>query len=63
MDFLGGEISAAGDEIVVVKMPDERRPGVVEHPLNDAGGDIFFCAVSFKHGAFAVVGAACALRS
>src|SRR6202795_671008 len=58
-DFLGlfgAEIAAGGNEIVVVEMPDERGPRVVEHPLDDAGGDIFVAGVGFEHGALVVVG-------
>ena len=37
-------------------MPDQRRPGVVQHPLNHAGRGVFVARVSFKHGALAVIG-------
>ncbi len=36
-------------------MPDERWPGIVQHPLNYASRNIFIAAVAFKHRAFAVV--------
>ena len=55
LGLFGAEIAAARDQIIVVEMPDQRGPGVVEHPLDDAGGDVFVAAVGFEHGAFVVV--------
>src|SRR3984885_13705437 len=52
---LGTEIAAAGTQIVVVQMPDQRRPCVVEHPLDDAGRLIFVAAVGFVHRAHTLV--------
>ena len=63
LGFFGAEISAAGNEIVIVEMPDEGRPSIVEHPLDDAGGDVFVAGIGFEHGALVVVGQAWALRS
>src|SRR5215204_2827800 len=37
-------------------MPNERRPGVVQHPLNDARRFILVARVAFEHGALAFVG-------
>ncbi len=60
MDRLAGffrtEISACRDEVVVVKMPDERWPSIVQHPLNHTRGRVFVPRVGFEHGALAIVG-------
>ena len=53
--FLVREVSGSGIKVVVVKVPDHGGPGVVEHPLNDAGGDVFVFAVGLEHGALGVV--------
>ena len=53
--LLRSEIASGGNQVVVVKVPDERGPGVVQHPLNHAGGGVFVAAISFEHGALAVV--------
>ena len=37
-------------------MPDERRLGIVEHPLNDARGGVPIAAIGLEHGALAVIG-------
>src|SRR5216684_649161 len=37
-------------------MPDQRRPGVVEHPLNHAGRSVLVPAIGLEHRALAVVG-------
>src|SRR5262252_6967866 len=37
-------------------MPDERWPGVIQHPLNHASGNVLSCAVSFEHRALTIVG-------
>ena len=50
------KISAGRNKIVIVKMPDERRPGVVEHPLNYASRGVLVAAIGLEHGALAVVG-------
>ena len=53
--LLDREVAGARIEIVVYKVPDHRRPSIVEHPLNDSGRNIFVLAVSLEHGAFGVV--------
>ena len=53
--FLGREVARSGVEVVVVEVPDHRRPCVVEHPLDDAGGDVLVLAVGLEHGALGVV--------
>src|SRR5579862_303562 len=50
------EVPASGMQVVAVEMPDQAGPGVVKHPLDDAGGSVFIAAVSLKHGALAFVG-------
>ena len=37
-------------------MPDDRRPSIVQHPLNDPGGLILIAAVGLIHRAHAFVG-------
>src|ERR1700759_1731713 len=37
-------------------MPNNSRPGVVEHPLNDSSRFVFVAAVGFEHRAFTFVG-------
>ena len=54
--FFGAEVAAGGNHVVVVEMPDERGPGIIEHPLDDAGGGVFISGVGLEHGALAVVG-------
>ncbi len=53
--FLRTKISTGGTQIVTVKMPDQARPSVVEHPLNDAGGFVFVAAIGFEHCPLAFV--------
>src|SRR5208282_3352080 len=55
LGFLRAEITAGGDEVVVVEMPDHGRPGIIEHPLDHAGGNIFVAAIGFKHGTLVVI--------
>src|SRR2546422_7422213 len=55
LGFFRPEISACRHKVVVVEMPDERRPSVVQHPLNHARGGVFVPRISFEHGALAVV--------
>ena len=54
--FFGAEVSAGGLQIVIIEMPDGRRPRVVEHPLDDAGRRVFVARVGLEHGALAIVG-------
>ena len=54
--FLGSKITAGRDQIKVVQVPNQRGPGVVEHPLNHPGGGVFVAAIGFEHGTLAVVG-------
>ena len=54
--LFGAEITASRDEIVVVEVPDEGRPGIVEHPLNQTGGGVLVSAVRLEHRALIVVG-------
>ena len=37
-------------------MPDQRWPGVVQHPLNHSGCGVFVAAVGLEHGALSIVG-------
>src|SRR5438552_16614812 len=53
---LGAEVAASGAKIKIVQMPDDRRPSIVQHPLNDAGGLILIAAVGLIHRAHAFVG-------
>src|SRR6266851_8791403 len=59
MDRLTGlfrpEIPACWHKVVVVEMPNQRGPGVVQHPLNHAGGCVFIPPIGFKHRALAVI--------
>ena len=59
---LGAEVSAAGTQVVVVEVPDHGGPGVVEHPLNDAGGLVLVATVGLVHGAHAFIGLHLRLR-
>ena len=49
------EISSSGLKVVVVQVPDHGRPGVVQHPLNDARGFIFVPPEGLEHGSFTVI--------
>src|SRR2546422_11275896 len=53
---LGAEVAASGAKIKVIQMPDDRRPSIVQHPLNDPGGLILIAAVGLIHRAHAFVG-------
>src|SRR5437764_5165243 len=53
--FLGSKITARRSQIVIIKMPDQTWPGVIEHPLNDAGSLIFISAVRLEHGALSFI--------
>src|SRR5216683_711289 len=59
MDRLAGffrpEISARRHQIVIVEMPDQRRPRIVEHPLNHARGSVLIPRVGLEHRALAIV--------
>src|SRR2546422_5857788 len=46
---LGAEVAASGAKIKVIQMPDDRRPSIVQHPLNDPGGLILIAAVGLIH--------------
>ena len=52
---LGAKIAARGTQVIVVQVPDHGGPGVVQHPLDYAGGLIFVAAVSLVHRAYAFV--------
>ncbi len=54
--FLGAKISAGGTQIVIIEMPDQSGPSVVQHPLNDAGGFVLVAAVGLEHRTLAFVG-------
>ena len=54
--FLGSKVAAARTEIIVVQVPDHRRPRVVEHPLNDAGRCVLVAPVTLEHRALALIG-------
>jgi len=49
--------AGAGAQVVIVEVPDEGWPAVVEHPLDDAGGFALAAAEGLEHGALALVGA------
>ena len=49
-------VAAARTQEVVVEVPDHRRPGVVEHPLDHAGGGVLVASVPLEHRALAFVG-------
>ena len=53
--FLYGEVSGIGVEIVIVEVPNHGGPCVVQHPLNDAGGDVLIFGVGLEHSALGVV--------
>ena len=47
--FLGAEIAASWHEKVVVKMPDQGGPSIVQHPLDDSRRDVFIPGIRLKH--------------
>ena len=49
-------VAAAGTQVIVVQMPDHRRPRVVQHPLNHTGRRVLVASVAFEHGALGLVG-------
>ena len=53
--LLGAEVGSARPQIPVVQMPDHRGPGVVQHPLNHAGGSVLIASESLEHGAMTFV--------
>src|SRR6516165_8310107 len=55
--FLCAEVRALAAQRVIKKVPVKRRPGIVQHPLDDAGrlGELT-SGVSFKHRPMAVIG-------
>src|ERR1700721_4007603 len=46
---------ASRPQIVVIQMPDHRRPRIVQHPLNHTRGGIFITAVALEHRANALI--------
>ena len=52
----GAKVPAAGTQVVVIQMPDNRGPRIIQHPLDHAGGGVFIAVVSFKHRSNAFVG-------
>src|SRR6266481_1980379 len=50
------EVSTCRHKVVIVKMPDQRGPRVVQHPLNHTRGGVFVPRIGFEHGALALVG-------
>src|SRR3984893_1221102 len=54
--FLGAEVAARGTQVVIVEMPNQTGPGVVEHPLDDARGSVLVAAVRLEHGTLTFVG-------
>src|SRR5260370_2419293 len=53
--FFRSEIPARRHEVVVVEVPDEGRPRVVQHPLNHARRCVFVPSIGFEHGSLAAV--------
>ena len=54
--LLGAEVGAARAQVPVVEVPDHAGPGVVQHPLDDAGGGVLVAAEGLDHGAVGLVG-------
>src|SRR5258707_4975315 len=54
--LLGAVIPTCGNEIVIVEMPDQRGPAIVEHPLNHASGRVFIPSIGLEHRTLAIVG-------
>ncbi len=52
---LRAKISATRTQVIVVEMPDQRRPGVVQHPLNHSRGRVLVPAIGFVHRADSLV--------
>ena len=46
-----GEVRRSRPQVIIVQMPDHRRPGVVQHPLNFTGRFELVGAKSFIHRA------------
>src|SRR5437899_2077552 len=53
--FLGAEIAASWHEKVVVNMPDQGGPSIVQHPLDDSRRDVFVPGIRLKHCPVALV--------
>ena len=53
--LLGAVVAAARFQVVVVQMPGQRWPGVVQHPFNYTGRLVLITAVSFEHRTLVVV--------
>ncbi len=53
---LRAEVAAARPQVVVVEVPDEPRPRVVEHPLDDAGRAVAVPRERLEHRALTLVG-------
>ncbi len=54
--FLGAEVPSRRHKIVVIQMPDQRRPRIVQHPLNHARRRVLVSSIRFEHRALAVIG-------
>src|SRR5262245_32669334 len=55
--FLCAEVRTLAAQRVIKKVPVERRPGIVQHPLNDAGGlGELTSGVGFEHRPMTVIG-------
>src|SRR6185437_14647554 len=52
---LRAKVPSTRAQVIVVKVPDHRRPAVVEHPLNHAARRVLIAAVCFEHRANAFV--------
>ena len=44
--FLRSKVGAGRDEVIIVQVPNDRRPGIVQHPLNHYSGFVLAARLS-----------------